>query len=52
MLPANSEVLPPSPMSFGGLGRKMFNYMMKGKMCSLEEQIEIAVEGGVKFRWV
>jgi len=50
MLPANSQALPPSKMSFGGLGRKMFNYMMKGQMSSLEEQIEIAVEAGVKFQ--
>jgi peroxiredoxin family protein len=50
MLPANSEALAPSQMSFGGLGRKMFNYMMKGQMSSLEEQIEIAVEAGVKFQ--
>ena len=50
MLPANSTALPPSQMSFGGLGRKMFNYMMKGQMASLEEQIEIAVEAGVKFQ--
>jgi peroxiredoxin family protein len=50
MLPANSEALPPSQMSFGGLGRKMFNYMMKGQMSSLEEQIDIAVEAGVHFQ--
>jgi len=50
MLPASSKQLAPSQMSFGGLGRKMFNYMMKGQMSSLEEQIEIAVESGVKFQ--
>lgn len=50
MLPANSKALAPSKMSFGGIGRKMFNYMMKGQMSTLEEQIEIAVESGVKFQ--
>ncbi|MCW8899263.1 MAG: DsrE/DsrF/DrsH-like family protein [Gammaproteobacteria bacterium] len=50
MLPASSKELPPSKMSFAGFGRKMFNHMMKGQMSSLEEQIEIAVESGVKFQ--
>ena len=50
MLPASSKDLPPSKMSFGGIGRKMFNHMMKGQMNTLEEQIEIAVESGVKFQ--
>lgn len=50
MLPGSSKDLPPSKMSFGGLGRKMFNYMMKNNMASLEEQIEIAQECGVKFQ--
>ena len=50
MLPGSSKDLAPSQMSFGGIGRKMFNYMMKGEMASLEEQIEIAVEAGVKFQ--
>lgn len=50
MLPANSKELAPSQMSFGGIGRKMFNYMMQGQMSPLEEQIEIAVEAGVKFQ--
>lgn len=50
MLPANSKALSPSKMSYGGLGRMMFNYMMKGQMSSLEEQIDIAVEAGVKFQ--
>ncbi len=50
MLPGSAKDLPPSKMSFGGLGRKMFNYMMKGEMASLEEQIDIAVEAGVKFQ--
>ncbi len=50
MLPANSESLAPSKMSFGGLGRTFFNHVMKGQMSSLEEQIELAVECGVKFQ--
>ena len=50
MLPANSKSLAPSKMSFGGLGRHFFNYVMKGQMSSLEEQIELAVESGVKFQ--
>ncbi len=50
MLPGSAKDLTPSKMSFGGLGRKMFNYMMKGEMASLEEQIDIAVEAGVKFQ--
>jgi len=50
MLPGNSKDLSPSKMAFGSLGRKMFNYMMKNNMASLEEQIEIAQESGVKFQ--
>ena len=50
MLPGSAKDLPPSKMSFGGLGRMMFNYMMKNNMASLEEQIEIANEAGVKFQ--
>lgn len=50
MLPANAKALGPSKMSFGGFGRKMFNYLMDGQMSSLEEQIEIAVEAGVTFQ--
>ncbi|VAW93830.1 hypothetical protein MNBD_GAMMA23-751 [hydrothermal vent metagenome] len=50
MLPGSSKDLAPSQMSFGGIGRKMFNYMMKGEMASLEEQIDIAVEAGVRFQ--
>lgn len=50
MLPANSKSLSPSQMSFGGLGRTFFNHVMKGQMSSLEEQIELAVECGVKFQ--
>lgn len=50
MLPANSRGLPPSRMAFGGLGRAFFNYMMRGEMASLEEQIDIARESGVKFQ--
>ena len=50
MLPGDSRALPPSRMSFGGLGRVLFNQMMKGNMASLEEQIEIAREEGVRFQ--
>lgn len=50
MLPGSSQDLAPSKMSFGGLGRKFFNYMMKGAMSSLEEQIEIARDAGVRFQ--
>ena len=50
MLPASSKQLAPSQMAFGGIGRKFFNYVMKGNMSSLEEQIELAVESGVKFQ--
>ncbi len=50
MLPASSRDLPPSKMAFGGLGRKFFNYMMDGEMASLEEQIELAREGGIQFQ--
>lgn len=50
MLPASSKALAPSKMSFGGLGRHFFNYVMKGQMSSLEEQIELAVESEVKFQ--
>jgi peroxiredoxin family protein len=50
MLPGSARDLPPSKMSFGGIGRKLFNYMMKGHMNTLEEQIEIAKESGVKFQ--
>lgn len=50
MLPGSSKDLPPSRMSFGGLGRMMFNHMMKNNMASLEEQIEIANENGVRFQ--
>ena len=50
MLPGNSRELAPSRMSYGGIGRKLFNYLMKGKMSSLEEQIELALEAGVKFQ--
>jgi predicted peroxiredoxin len=37
-------------MAFGGLGRRFFDYMMRGQMSPLEEQIEIAKESGVKFQ--
>jgi peroxiredoxin family protein len=50
MLPGSSKDLAPSKMSFGGIGRKLFNYMMKGEMHSLEEQIEIAKEAGITFQ--
>ncbi len=50
MLPGSSRDLPPSQMSFGGLGRRFFNHMMKGEMSPLEEQIEIARESGVHFQ--
>lgn len=50
MLPGSSKDLAPSKMSFGGIGRPLFNYMMKGKMSSLEEQIELAKELGIHFQ--
>lgn len=50
MLPGSSRDLAPSKMAFGGLGRKFFNYMMKGEMSSLEEQIELAKEAGITFQ--
>jgi len=50
MVPGSSKDLAPSKMSFGGIGRKLFNYMMKGTMSPLEEQIELAVESGVRFQ--
>ena len=50
MLPANAEALSPSKMAFGGLGRKFFNYMSRGQMSTLEEQIEIAIESGIHFQ--
>ncbi|MDH4134711.1 MAG: DsrE/DsrF/DrsH-like family protein [Gammaproteobacteria bacterium] len=50
MLPASSKQLAPSQMSFGGIGRKFFNYVMKGEMAPLDELIELAVESGVKFQ--
>jgi len=49
MLPANSKKLNPSQMAFGPIGRNLFRYMMKGKMSSLEELIELAVESDIKF---
>lgn len=50
MLPASSKNLAPSRMAFGGIGRKLFNVMMKGNMSSLEEQIELAQEAGITFQ--
>jgi len=50
MLPASSKNLAPSQMAFGGLGRKFFNYVMKGEMAPLDELIQLAVESGVHFQ--
>lgn len=50
MLPGSSRDLAPSKMAFGGLGRKFFNYVMKGEMSPLEEQIELAKEAGITFQ--
>lgn len=50
MLPGSSKDLAPSRMSFGGIGRKLFNVMMKGNMSTLDEQIELAKEAGVIFQ--
>jgi len=50
MLPASSRELAPSKMAFGGIGRKFFNYVMKGEMASLDELIQLAVESGVRFQ--
>lgn len=50
MLPGSAKDLAPSKMAFGGIGRKFFNYVMKGSMSPLEEQIEIAKEAGVRFQ--
>lgn len=50
MLPASSRELPPSKMTFGGLGRRFFNHIIKGQMSTLEEQIEVAKEAGVQFQ--
>ena len=50
MLPGSSRDLAPSKMAYGGLGRKFFNYVMKGEMASLEELIQLAVESGVRFQ--
>ena len=50
MLPGSSKDLAPSKMSFGGIGRKLFNHMLKGQMSSLEEQIELAKELGITFQ--
>jgi peroxiredoxin family protein len=50
MLPASSRQLAPSKMAFGGIGRKFFNYVMKGEMAPLDELIELAVESGVHFQ--
>jgi peroxiredoxin family protein len=50
MLPGSAKDLAPSKMAFGGVGRKFFNYVMKGNMSPLEEQIEIAKEAGVRFQ--
>lgn len=50
MLPGSSKSIAPSRMSFGGIGRKLFNHMMKGEMDSLENQIEMAKNTGVTFQ--
>lgn len=50
MLPGSSRELAPSKMAFGGLGRRFFNYMMRGEMSSLEEQIAIARESDIRFQ--
>jgi peroxiredoxin family protein len=50
MVPGSSKDLAPSKMAFGGLGRKFFNYMMKGEMASLDELIQLAVDSGVRFQ--
>lgn len=50
MLPANSRALAPSKMAFGGIGRKFFDYVMKGEMASLDELIRLAAESGVRFQ--
>ena len=50
MLPGSSQSLAPSKMSFGGIGRQFFNYMMKGQMASLEELIQLAVDTDVHFQ--
>jgi len=50
MLPGSSRDLAPSQMAFGGIGRKFFNYMMRGEMASLEELIDVAHESGVQFQ--
>lgn len=50
MLPGSSRDLAPSKMAFAGLGRRFFNFMMEGEMASLEEQIELAQEGGITFQ--
>ena len=50
MLPASSRQLAPSKLAFGGIGRKFFNYVMKGEMASLDELIQLAVDSGVRFQ--
>ena len=50
MLPGSSKSLAPSKMSYGGIGRLFFNYMMKGRMASLEELIQLAVDSDVHFQ--
>ena len=50
MLPGSSKSLAPSKMSYGGFGRQFFNYMMKGRMASLEELIQLAVDSDVRFQ--
>jgi peroxiredoxin family protein len=50
MLPASSKQLAPSKMAFGGIGRKFFDYVMKGESASLDELIALAIESGVRFQ--
>jgi peroxiredoxin family protein len=50
MLPASSRQLAPSKMAFGGVGRRFFNYVMRGEMASLDELIQLAVDSGVRFQ--
>lgn len=50
MLPASSRSLAPSKLAFGGIGRRFFNYVMKGEMAPLDELIQLAVDSGVHFQ--
>jgi peroxiredoxin family protein len=50
MLPAGSKQLAPSKMAFAGIGRRFFDYVMKGEMASLDELIRLAADAGVRFQ--